>query len=174
MKYVAFFRGINVGGHKKTPMAQLKKMFSQMGFSNVKTFLNSGNVVFESEPIQENELREKIDENFQEHFGFESKIIIRSGGHVQELMALKPFEEIEIHKDTRLFVSFLSTEIEKKTRLPYEEEGFKILQKTGREVFWVLNVKKKPSVDAMSFLEKQFGTDLTTRNWNTLIKIAKA
>ena len=173
MKYIVFFRGINVGGHKKTPMAELKKMFSQMGFTKVNTFLNSGNVIFETEPLQESELHKKIDENFRKHFGFESKIMIRSEEQIQDLIALNPFQEIESHKDITLYVSFLPSKIEGKIGLPYEEKGFKILQKTAREVFSVVNVKIKPSVKAMSFLEKQFGPDLTTRNWNTVLKTAK-
>jgi uncharacterized protein (DUF1697 family) len=175
MKFVVFFRGINVGGHKKAPMADLKAMFSKMGFENVKTLLNSGNVVFETDKIEEGDLIKKIDENFQKSFGFESKIMVRTMEQIQKLVDLKPFEEIDVDKDTRLYVSFLPEETDSSLKLPYTSPNgdFKILQKTNREVFSVLNLKNTRSVDAMAFLEKEYGKDITTRNWNTVMKIIK-
>ena len=59
-KYVLLLRGINVGGNKKVPMAELKKALAALGFENIKTLLNSGNVVFETEQTPENKLVEKI------------------------------------------------------------------------------------------------------------------
>lgn len=173
MQYVVFFRGINVGGHKKAPMADLKKMFSKMGFENIKTLLNSGNAVFKTQKTKPENLIGNIEENFQKTFGFESKIMLRTMEEIKALVDLKPFENIQVDKDTRLYVSFLPKATESNLELPYSSpnDDFKIIQKTEKEVFSYLNVKTARSVDAMAFLEKEYGKDITTRNWSTVLKI---
>lgn len=174
MQYVVFFRGINVGGHKKAPMADLKEMFSKMGCENVKTLLNSGNAIFETRKTEPKNLIGKIDKHFRETFGFESKIMLRTMEEIKTLVDLKPFENVQIEKETRLYVSFLPQETKSNMELPYISPNgdFKIIQKTEKEVFSYLNVKTARSVDAMAFLEKEYGKDITTRNWNTVMKIA--
>lgn len=173
-KYVLFLRGINVGGHKKVPMNELKKMMSDMGFKDVKTLLNSGNVVFEAEKEKESVLLRKIGEQLENIFGFKVSLMLRSNNEIQKLIHLNPFKNIVIDKNVRLYVSFLPEASNSKLALPYSsaENDFQIIQKTEREVFSVVNVNTFRSVDAMKFLEKEFGKDLTTRNWNTVLKIA--
>lgn len=173
-KYIVLLRGINVGGHKKVPMAELKKMFAGMGFENVQTLLNSGNVVFDGKKEKELVLIQKIGKQLESTFGFTVNVMLRSAEEIQQLLALAPFKNTEVDKNTRLYVTFLTEKPSSVLELPYSspENDFSILQKTDREIFSVLNIKTARSVDAMAFLEKEFGKNVTTRNWNTLVKIA--
>lgn len=174
-KYVVFLRGINVGGHKKVPMAELKKMLACMGFENIKTLLNSGNVVFETQKTDERELVKKISVELEKTFGFKIQTMVRSMEKIQQLIELDPFKEIQIDKDARLYATFLPEKIKSSLSLPYisSEKGFRILEKTDREVFSVLNLNELGSVAAMAIIEKEYGKDVTTRNWNTVKKIVK-
>lgn len=173
-KYVIFLRGINVGGKKKVPMTELKKTLANLGFENIQTLLNSGNVVFETKQTTEKELVEKISGQLKKTFGFEIATIVRSFEEIKSMVELDPFREIEVNKNTRLYVSFLPEKTKSVLSLPYvsDEKDFRILRRTDREVFSFLQLETLKSVDAMAFLEKEYGKNITTRNWNTIQKIA--
>src|SRR5690554_4641792 len=108
---VAFLRGINVGGHHKVPMAELKSTLADMGFSDIKTLLNSGNVVFTTSPTAIAALEEQMAEVLEKKFGFPIPVLIRKMEDIQQLVARKPFKDIEVHKDIRLYVTFLRNDI---------------------------------------------------------------
>ena len=76
-KYVAFLRGINVGGHHKVPMADLRKELEKLGFENVETLLNSGNIIFEAISNNEGNLEKKISAHLEKSFGFPIPTVIR-------------------------------------------------------------------------------------------------
>jgi len=175
-RYVALLRGINVGGNKKVSMGDLQAMFTLMGSTNVKTLLNSGNVIFDNLETNPKVLAGKIEKTFQETFGFESKIILRTLAEIAALIKMDPFRKIHVTPDHGLYVSFFADgERDNSLKLPYlsPNKDFHILQKTDREVLWmIVRSAKTKTTDAMSFIEKEFSKSLTTRNWNTVKKIA--
>jgi len=176
-KYVAFLRGINVGGHKKVKMEDLRKTFMSTGFENVKTLLASGNVLFEAPKTAENSLVQQIGKMLEKTFGFEIGVIIRSIDGLQKLADQNPFQGIEVTPKTRLYITFLSDKPNSSLKIPYQspDGNFKILSATNSEVFSVLIVTPNSrSVDLMNVLEKEYGRKITTRNWNTIEKILKA
>lgn len=172
LQYCAFLRGINVGGHHKVPMNQLKEMMEGMGFTKVKTFLNSGNLVLESGKVENRVLEEKIASALQLSFGFAIPITIRSSETIKHLITDDPFHAIQLHKDIRCYVTFLNSETAPAAQ-PYtsEDRSFEIIKTTAKEVYSVLNVSKYKTTDAMKILETSFGKNITTRNWNTILKI---
>ncbi len=174
MKYALFLRGINVGGNKKISMTELKVFLETLGFKNIKTLLNSGNVVFETKETAEEDLIKKVESNFKSKFGFESKIIIRTFAEIEKIIGLNPFKKITIEKHTRLYITLLPENEKSKLKLPYTSPGkdFHILSKTKREAFSALTLLTSESVKAMAFIEHEFGKNVTTRNWNTIIKLA--
>jgi uncharacterized protein (DUF1697 family) len=174
VRYVALLRGINVGGHKKVPMVDLRKLYGSLGFEDVVTLLNSGNVVFTGGRETEKKLVQRIESAFRKRFGFESRTMVRTMSEIESLIALNPFKRVKVDKNIRLYVSFLREKARSPIKLPYRspQQNFRILKKTDREVFSVLDVKTARSVDAMAFVEETYGNDLTTRNWNTVQKIA--
>ena len=176
-KFAAFLRGINVGGNKMVKMDDLKKWFAALGFKNVKTILNSGNVLFESSAENESALAKKIADKLKTELGHEVGIQIRSIEEIQELADRNPFKKIKVTPETRLYITFLADKPKSKLKIPYTspEKDFRILEVTNREICSVVDLNLgRGTVEAMGILEKEFGKNITTRNWNTVEKIAKS
>ena len=174
-RYVAFLRGINVGGNALIKMADLAKAFASLGFTNVRTVLASGNVVFEasdtkaaSAPVIEGKL--------EKAFGKKVGVILRSAEEMQRMLKTDPFKGIAVTPETRRYVTFLSAPPASKLKLPYRspEEDFRILRLSGGALFSVLQLSPaRGTTGYMSILEKAYGKAITTRNWNTVGKIGK-
>lgn len=95
MRYAAFFRGINVGGRRVVKMADLRELFSELGFQNVQSYIQSGNVLFKTERAQA-ELPGLIAERFRKRFGFDSAVVLRSAVEIDELLRTLSFTAEEI------------------------------------------------------------------------------
>lgn len=171
--YVALLRGINVGGHKKVPMADLKKMMSGMGFDDVKTLLNSGNVVFLATSTSCIELEEQLEKELEKTFGFPVPAIVREGNDITQLVNSEPFAGIEVTKDIRQYLAFVKSEPKNMPTLPWysEDKSFSILKYDNKIVYSVLDLSLTKTVAGMKILEEIFGKDITTRNWNTVVKL---
>ena len=174
VRYVAFPRGINVGGRQIVKMADLKKTFEGLGFKNVKTILASGNVLFESAEKTPQKVREMIEAGMKKKFQLNVNVILRTVDQIQKLVDSNPFAKIQVTPETRLYITFLSETPKSKLKIPYEspEKDFQILRVTEGEVCSALTLSpERRTVDAMSVLEKEFGKNVTTRNWNTVLKL---
>ncbi|HET9135245.1 MAG TPA: DUF1697 domain-containing protein [Candidatus Kapabacteria bacterium] len=171
MKYVAFLRGINVGGHKLIKMDELTSIFSSFGLKNVKTLLQSGNVIFEV-PTSST-LVKKIESGLLKSLGYEVKVILRSIDEIEAMIALDPFKQYEASKDTKLYVTLLPEAPSAMPKLPYvsEKEGFEIIQIEGGEIYTVTHRLKSDTFGSLAYIEKTFGKYSTTRNWNTILKL---
>lgn len=174
-RYVAFLRGINVGGNKMIPMAKLKTMFESLGFTNVKTLLATGNILFNAATTKPETLAALIEKKIEATFGMHSHAIIRSLSTIQKLIDADPFKKIKVTPQTRLYITFLATKPTSTLKIPYASPGrdFEILSVTDTEIRSVLTLNDTTrSVDAMQIIEKEYGKNVTTRNWNTVMKIA--
>lgn len=172
--YVAFLRGINVGGNNMVKMETLKTAFESMGFQQVKTILASGNVLFETATTDNDTLSKRIGDTLEKTVGFAISVIVHSIEEIEHLADTDPFRGIAVTPQTRLYVTFLSEKPKSTLKIPYlsPEKDFNILQVSDSEVCSVLTVsKERGTVDAMKILEKEFGRNITTRNWNTIRKI---
>ncbi len=176
MIYIAFLRGINVGGKRQVKMEDLKKDFESLGFTGVQTLLNSGNVIFSSTETNSTVLTQKIEEKLAKTFGWEIGVILRTSDQIQDLINSDPFKDISITPETRLYVTFLSEKPRSNLKIPHDppDKSFRIIHLTDSEVCSVVLLSTdKNTTDLMKFLEKEFGKKVTTRNWNTIIKIAE-
>lgn len=171
--YVALLRGINVGGNKKVPMTDLKKILEKLGFKNVRTLLASGNVVFEV-PGKTSVSSSGLETAIEKKFGFPVPVILIPFSQIEEIIKLDPFRKTKLTPETRLYVTFLSKKPESKLTIPYHspDRSFEIISIAGNIIFSVLDLTKAQTPDAMNILEKEFGKNITTRNWNTVVKIA--
>jgi uncharacterized protein (DUF1697 family) len=176
IKQAAFLRGINVGGHNPVPMEELKKAFESLGFENVKTLLASGNVLFESSNPDATVLVKKIEGKLEKKFGREINVVIRTIKELQDLDKIHPFKGVLVTPQTRLYVTFLSEKSNTGLKIPYEtpDKNCKIIRATGKEVCSVLTLSQNSNTtNLMSILEKEFGREITTRNWNTITRLLK-
>lgn len=173
--YIALIRGINVGGNRKVPMADLKKMLAKMGYENVKTLLNSGNAIFDAPKGKPDAIAADIGKAMEKTFGFGPDVIIRDADQIRALIETDPFKKTKVTKDTRLYITFMKGKAKSSLKIPYvsPEKDFTILKVTDGEIISVLTLGEKGTVDAMGILEKEFGKNVTTRNWNTVVKLVQ-
>lgn len=175
VKYVAFLRGINVGGHHKVPMVELRKEFEKMNFQNVVTLLNSGNIIFDGPQGDIAKLEVSISKHLEKGFGFPIPAILRTADKINALFSNNPFKYVPLTKDIRRYVSFLWKDIETDLRLPWtsHDNSYKIIHKNDKSILSVLDLSVSKTPKAMEAMEKYFGKDITTRNWNTIERIVK-
>lgn len=156
------------------PMAELRSEMEKMKFENVKTLLNSGNVIFDGNPDQEVNREDKIATHLEEVFGFPIPVLIRKEDEIVDLIDSDPFSDIEVTEDIRLYVTFLKEKPENEVTLPWisEDKSYRIIDIRDRAFCSVLDlsVTGRPKLNS---LESLFGKNNTRRNWNTVNRIAK-
>ncbi|KAA9331755.1 DUF1697 domain-containing protein [Adhaeribacter soli] len=171
--YTALLRGINVSGHKKIKMPDLKALFENLGFTNVRTYIQSGNVVFDSETSED--LESKISAKIREQFGFEVPVICRNKQEMEEVLRRNPYAEMAEFDPEKLYVTFLAEEpqpdkLEAIKAFTFEPEMYTIL---GREVYvYCFNGYGNTKLENL-FFEKKLKVTCTTRNWRTVNKLVE-
>jgi len=171
MKFVAFLRGINVGGRTSVKMEALRACFESLGFERVKTYIQSGNVVFESGETDDKTLAERIEAAIERDF-FKTPVMVRSIDEIKDIIENNPFagEEFE---DKLFHVVFLAESLsdEKAARLlsnNTEKEKFAV---RGREVYCLLRDGVADSLLGKKYIDNKLKTPATARNWRTVNKI---
>lgn len=174
-KYIAFLRGINVGGHHKVPMAELRTEMEKLGFENVITILNSGNIIFDGPSDTPENIEKILSAHLQKVFGFAIPTMVRTADMILALLQADPFSNEQVTKDIRLYISFLRSDKEAGLSIPWSSEdgSYRILDKRDKMIISVLDVSVTKTPKAMEALEKNYGKDITTRNWNTIKRIEK-
>jgi uncharacterized protein (DUF1697 family) len=174
---VAFLRGINVGGRNPIKMDALRAVFESLKFRNVKTVLASGNVIFESPRCDKKTVAAKIEKCLEREFGKAIGVMVRSINDLHELAEAEPFKGIRITPQTRLYVSFLPEKPKTKPEIAdaHSDKGFRIVYATDYEICTHLELTAGvKSTDLMQYLDREFGRNITTRNWNTVVRILTA
>jgi uncharacterized protein (DUF1697 family) len=174
IRYVAFLRAINVGGRKLIKMDELARIFSAAGFRNVRTYIQSGNVIFDSTSANPPALTKKIEQALRKILGYEVPVILRPLADLTEIVRRNPFRKIKTDADVGRFVVFLSDPPPRNPKLPLRSitENVTVFEVTDRAAFVVSGRKKNGSFGFPNkFVEKEFSVLGTTRNWNTVNKI---
>ncbi|HEU5182259.1 MAG TPA: DUF1697 domain-containing protein [Candidatus Polarisedimenticolia bacterium] len=169
-RYVAFLRGVTPMNLK---MAKLKRCFEAAGFTEVRTVLASGNVVFGSRAKSDKVLVREIAAAMQKHLGRTFYTIVRPAGALRELLESDPYAAFRLPANAKRVVTFLGEPDKTKRSLPIEADGVRILATNGSEVFTVYVPGPKGPV-FMTMLGKTFGENVTTRTWDTVRKCANA
>ena len=170
---IAILRGINVGGKRKILMADLRGLFEKMKFSNISTYIQSGNVFFNVKSEPNNlELSQKIEEAIKKEFGLEVPVIVRTPKEIEVAINQNPF--YQSNSDiTSLHLTFLQekpTEENRQTTAAYNYEPDQFLIE-GKEVFIYCAGKYHRSKLTNNFFEKKLKVRATTRNWKTVLKL---
>ena len=169
-RYAAFLRGVMPINCK---MADLKQAFESAGFTDVKTVLSSGNVVFSARSAAEVGLQRKAEAAMFERLGQAFLTIVRPMEALQQLLASDPYKKFGVNTKAKRIVTFLRDEPHAKLKLPIESDGARILTMKGREIFSAYLPSPKGPV-FMTLIEKTFGKEQTTRTWDTIAKVVRA
>ena len=168
--YISILRGINVSGQKKIIMTDLVKLYEDLGFTDVKTYIQSGNVVFNStKKVSNSMLVKQIETKINEIYGFQVPVIIRTVDELSKIIASNPFKN---ETSENLYITFLSNlpnsnHLENLTELNYLLDEFIVIEK---EIY--LNVSSYGTTKlSNSFFENKLKVTATTRNWNTVNKL---
>jgi uncharacterized protein (DUF1697 family) len=172
-RYIAFLRAINVGGHV-VKMDRLRKLFEGQGFTNVETFIASGNVIFDGAGHAD-ALERAIETMLKDALGYEVSTFVRTGAELRALAAHDAFTPSAIDKATAFNVAFLSKPLDAKGKkallaLKSRVDDFHV---NGREIFWLSRVKQSESVISNAVFEKTLGQRSTVRGISTVRKMAE-
>lgn len=168
-RYAAFLRGVMPMNAK---MPDLKHAFEAAGFSDVRTILSSGNVVFSARAASEVALQRKAETAMERRLGRSFLTIVRSIDALQELLVSDPYRQFRLGPEAKRIVTFLRQAPARKIALPVQQDGARILALRGSEIFSAYLPTPKGPV-FMTLIEKTFGKDQTTRTWDTVAKIAR-
>ncbi len=169
-RYVAFLRGVSPMNAR---MADLKACFETMGFTDVRTVLSSGNVVFTAAEKRESSLAEIIESGMATDLPRSFPVIVRKRDHLLALLEDDPYARFRLSPAAKRVVTFLRRPHRGKLSLPLELDGARILLMRGSEVFTAY-VPDESGPSFMKLIENTFGKDVTTRTWDTVRKCAAA
>jgi uncharacterized protein (DUF1697 family) len=175
-RYIAFLRGINVGGNKLIRMAALADAFRAAGFRNARTYIASGNVIFDSRGTKVEVLEKKAEKKLRDVFGHEITVVILSVTELQKIIERQPFKRMRSNADVMLLVTFLKhTRGSVKLPLESKTEKLKVLEVENRAAFTIARRKKTGWFGfPNNFIERELGVPATTRQWRTVEKVLAA
>jgi len=173
-KYIAFLKAINVGGHT-VKMDYLKKLFEQMSFEKVETFIASGNVVFESKSKNVESIKKKLETELERSLGYRVATFIRTTNELKEVSEYKPFKESDLNNAQNcLYIGFLDDQPGKdlsKKVLALSDEANEF-HFHNKELYWLCRKNFSDSGITGNKLERALGMSTTVRNSTTINKMA--
>ena len=174
MKYISMLRGINVGGQKKIKMIDLKSLYELLEFQNVVTYIQSGNVIFDTTVTNKTGLKAKIEKSIKEKYKFHVPVEIRTNHEISKIIKNCPFDSVDlVENGTKILVTFLSSNPSKTNVtniLKYVVAPEKLVV-IGKEVYLYCPNGYGKSKLSNTFLEHKLGTKATTRNWKSVHKL---
>lgn len=170
--YVALLRSINVGGGRRITMNDLRGLFTDLGHSDVTSYVQSGNVVFRSTGTDPVALGAAIEESIGTELGLDVAVLIRTAAEMKAIAKKNPFSDRD-ENPKALHVTFLEDPPSKQAvaGVPDRTRGIDEWKTVGREVFLWLPKGYADTKLQNSFFEKQLGTRATTRNWKTVLQL---
>ena len=173
-RFIAFLRAINVGGGRTLKMNTLRQLFESLGFSNVVSFIASGNVIFETRTKSVKALEKKIEKSLREELGYEVATFIRTDTQLAKIAHYKPFPQTKINDASEFNIILLSEKLDKGSRqklmeLKTDTNEFHV---RGREIYWLRCKEKGRSTFSTLPFEKIFGKRFTIRSAKTIDRMA--
>jgi len=169
--YVALFRGINVGGKNSLSMGELVSIFESFGASDVRTYVQSGNVVFQIAQKSVSSLAKRIATEVKDRYGFEPHILIMSPTKIETAIKKNPFPDAETEPRS-LHLGFLAyapkkPDVKKLQSLKKDSERFYLIE----DVFYLHAPEGVGRSKLAASSEKLLGVPMTDRNWNTVCRL---
>jgi len=169
--YIAFFRGINVGGKNRLPMKDLVALLEGIGAQEIRTYIQSGNAVFLSSEKNPSQLSKQLAAEVKKRHGFEPCVLILELAAINRAIAKNPFPEAETDPGS-LHLGFLAStpknpDLEKLDSLRTESERFHLID----NVFYLHAPEGVGKSRLAASAEKLLGVPMTDRNWRTVCKV---
>lgn len=172
MRYVALLRGINLGGKTMINMGDLKAEFEKLGLRNVTSYINSGNIAFDTAKASESKLVARIETAVEARFGRAVAVMVREQPDIERIIRNNPFDgQYESHKE--MHVLFLKDEMpaEKREQLHASALKGERYEVRGREIYCHLPLGVANSLMTKGFFEKKPRVPTTARNWRTVQRL---
>lgn len=172
--YVALLRGVNIGGHRLVAMTDLRELLTRLGLVDVRSLLQSGNLLFRSDRPANGELARLLETELHEQLGLATTVFVRSASEWQELMDRNPFPREAERDPAHVAVMFLVRDPgpEAVVALQSAVNGPEIIRASGRHLFTVYPSGFARSRLTTSLIERTLATRCTGRNWDTVTKLA--
>src|SRR5690606_28296602 len=168
--FIALLRGINVGGQKKIPMAELRFILNNTSLQNVSTYIQTGNIFFQTSETNKIKLEQLIHTEIKQHFGFEVDVLIVTNNDVQRILNDCPFPN-DI-KEKSYFMMLHDTPSEELIKIVsekiYEGEDYKIINDC---IYYYCPKGIGQAKFNMNYFERKLNTFATARNYNTMVKL---
>ena len=173
--FVSLFRGINVGGHHQIRMSELKELHEALSLKDVFTFIQSGNVVFNSDDTDVARLQRQIEDGFEKKFGFHVEVIVRTAAELRDIIDKNPFQSQQSKESKWVVVMFLAVHPDDTAQedLLKTYVGPEELFIIGKELYIYYPNGIGRSKLSHSLIEKKLKTFGTARNWNTVLQLQK-
>jgi len=172
-RYIAFLRAINVGGHT-VKMETLRRLFVSFGFSDVETFIASGNVIFQTTVQNSAALESEIASGLRNALGYDVAAFIRTAAELAEIAVYQAFPQSELELAAALNIAFLSGPLDDQGKLALMamKTAIDSFATYAREVYWLCRKRQSESTFSNAVLEKTLGVKSTFRGVNTVVRLA--
>ncbi len=171
-RQVALLRGINVGGHRKVPMARLRELLGELGYEDVRTYVQSGNVALTGPDQSSDALQATLARQLEEAFGFDVAVLARTRDELAAIIAHNPLGELATDP-ARHHVLFLSAAPAAERLAAIEAEAFApdVLVHRAREIYLWTPDGIRDSKLAQRLTDRRLGVTVTARNWRTVERL---
>mgnify|MGYP001818009093 CR=1 FL=1 len=171
--YICLLRGINVSGQKKIKMVELKSAFETLGFTDVTTYIQSGNVIFKSAEVSTEKLEQEIQNMLQDHFGFDIETIVLTHSELSEAVKNNPYVQDQERDEKKLYIAYLKdlpeqAQLDHLATYDYFPEVYHIIDKVL--YFYAANGAGRAKMNT-NFFEAKLKVKATMRNWRTSNKL---
>lgn len=173
MRWAALLKGVNVGGNRKLPMADLRTFLEGLGLGDVKTLLASGNAVFDADEKDAGKLEARLEKEAKAELGLDTGWLLRSHAELAAIVKANPFPDAaEVHPN-HLLVHFHREPFPKDLLDGFAHDGPERLAAQGRELFVDYPDDVGHSKLPQSMNKAKFPKLATARNWNTVLKLVE-
>jgi uncharacterized protein (DUF1697 family) len=172
-RYIAFLRAINVGGHT-VRMETLRQLFESLGFSDVETFIASGNILFQTTSLDTLELETRIAAGLQNALGYEVTPFLRTEAELAAIASHQAFPQSLVNAAAAFNIAFLSAPLDEqaKQKLMALTSAIDRFTTQERQVYWLCQHIQSQSTFSNAVLERKLGVKSTLRGVNTIHKLA--
>jgi uncharacterized protein (DUF1697 family) len=171
-RHIALLRGINVGGHNKVPMADLRRVLEDAGFEDVRTYVQSGNVALSAAEKSPGKVGRAVEKAIEGAFGFDVAVVVRSREEIAALVADDPLGDVATNPKYRVVV-FLAEKLDRKRLADVDPDEFAPEAFALRDyeiVMWAPEGQRDSKL-VRTLTERRTGVVGTARNWRTVEKL---